>query len=113
MPAEKRSKILFRQGQSGRKFLDLFSKRHKGFITFSRPSYQEEQRWIATNADVLTRRFAEIEQLIKDFRIDSQRIANLDETGFTPNRDKAGRIRHKMFKRRENRGAPQARAPQF
>ena len=97
MPAERRSKILFRQGRPGRKFLDLFSKRHQGSITFSRPSYQEEQRWIATNADVLSRHFAEIEQLIKDFGIDSQRITNLDETGFTPNRDEVGEYVTKCF----------------
>lgn len=62
MPTERRSKIMFRNGRPGRKFLDLFSERHQGSITFSRPSYQEEQHWVATNADVLTRHFsAEVE----------------------------------------------------
>ena len=69
MPAERRSKILIGQGRPGRKFLDLFSKCHQVFIAFSRPSYQEEQRWIVNNADVLTLQFADIRQLIKDFGI--------------------------------------------
>ena len=53
----------------------------------------------ATNGDVLTSHLATLEALIQEHGITTSHIANLDETGVSPNRDAKGKMRMKWVAR--------------
>lgn len=96
LPAERQAKMKWASGRPGRKFVELFLKRHQNEIHLGRPSMEEEVRWRSSNANVITTHIAALEKIIKDNGITASHIANLDETGVSPNRDVTGRIQAKQ-----------------
>ena len=87
MPIERREKLPFRNGRPSHKFARSFGYRHKTRIRFSKVSAQEGRRFPCTNASNLTAYFAEVEAVIMENNIDAKRMANLDESGFSPDKD--------------------------
>lgn len=54
---------------------------------------QEEKLFAAVNAETLTTHFATLRALCEEYKLDAERVWNLDETGVTPGRDAKGKIR--------------------
>lgn len=101
----RRAKLRFKEGIPGRKFVTGVIARHRSKIKFAKASPQEAVRFAAVNADVLTTHIATLEKLIKDLGVDSKRICNLDESGFSPGRgDVNGTTKRKAFLRSGTRG---------
>ncbi|CDF36103.1 unnamed protein product [Chondrus crispus] len=97
MTPERREKVPFIADRPGKKFIRNFETRHQSVIKIGKASRQDALRYRATNAQNLTTHFAELESIIKTFHIDSSRICNIDETGYSPNRDASGRMRTKPY----------------
>lgn len=112
-PEYRRKKIPFVDNRPGRKFLTLFLKRHANRIRLGKASKEEEIRWRSGNAEVFTNHFATLEKLVADYDIDASRIANLDETGVSANRDACGRIRAKHLIRTRQSQTTQQRVATF
>lgn len=110
MPLERRSKLPFVNCRPGKKFVRLFTARHIAQIKLGKARPQEAVRWAATNADVLTTHFVQIEALMKEHNIDAKRLANLDESGCSPERG-TGTNRMSTYITRHT--LPQQRAPKF
>ena len=113
LPEARRNRICFKQGRPGTKFMEGFSRRQESDIKLGRPSPQEEQRWRATNGDVLTTHLATLEALIQEHSIAASHIANLDKIGVSPNRDAKWKMRTKLVLRAGTRSHKQSRMPQF
>ena len=111
LSVERQKALPFRNNIPGKKFLKNFADRHRERINFVRASKQEEIRWAATNATNITQHFAALESVISENNIDPCRIANLDETGTTPNRDCRQTARTKVYNLRGT--PPQQRSPEF
>jgi len=97
MPADRRKLLPFKNNIPSKKFAKGFESRHKHRIKFGRSSAQEGQRFDSTNAKNLTSYLAELEAVIRENNIDPQRIANLDESGVSPDRDRLGRSKRKHY----------------
>lgn len=111
MPLERQRRLPFKDGKPGQKYLKAFAQRHASRIKFGRASLQEQARWRATNADNLTKHFARLEAIIQEHNIDAPRIANLDETGTTPDDDCTKSPRTKSYCLRGSYA--QQQAPKF
>ena len=80
-----------------------FRKRNTSKIFIGRPSPQEAERWAAIHATDLTTNIASIEHVIETNNIPPSHIANIDETGVTPNRDTREELTGKVVMRRRRR----------
>jgi hypothetical protein len=96
MPQIRQSKLRFKRGRPGAKFLRGFVRRHASVVRLGMARKEEAVRFQATNADVLTIHAAALEKLITENVIDAERFFNLDEFGATPGKDVSGQTKEKM-----------------
>lgn len=64
----------------------------------------EQKSFPAGNAETLTTHFAALHTLVDEYKLDSERIWNLDETGVTLGRDARGAVRMFRFVSRGTTG---------
>jgi hypothetical protein len=83
MPQIRQSKLRFKKGRPGAKFLRGFVRRHGKVVRLGKTRKQEAVRFQSTNADVLTTHAAALEKLITEKVIDAERLFNFDECGAT------------------------------
>ena len=69
MTKERRESLPFVDGRPSKTFARLFEARHKGSIKLGKVSSQESRRFLCTNASNLTSYFAEIEIVIKKYKL--------------------------------------------
>ena len=113
-PTDRRARLPFVKNRPGKTFFRNFRARRSDRIRFRRCSKEEELRWSAGNADVLTTHLIEVHKIIADNRIDSYHIANLDETDISPNRDSLKSSHKKAYVTRSSRlGCSVQRSPEF
>ena len=94
-----------------RQVCDVIQKRHHESIAFASALQQEGIRFNAINADTLTKYIAVVEQLLKSHNIDPCRLANMDETGATADKEALGITSFRTFSSRESRH--EVRIPTF
>ena len=94
------SKLLFKSGRPGRKLPQVFQRRHKGKLIFTRLTRQESVRFAACNGATLITHFATLEKLIQENNINASRVWNLDESGATLGKDVNGSSAWKRLMRR-------------
>ena len=111
MPESRRNALPFTNGKPGEKFMRSFEKRYRNELKVSTPVCHEAKRHAAVNAETLCIHFAKIERLVDKYKIDKQRMWNLDETGTTPGKDSKGATRQRRYMRRT--GAGEMRVPEF
>ena len=97
LPLERQQKLRFKNQRPRVKFGQSFVKSHKLLIRFAKPSYQEGKRYRATNAVNLVSYAADLKEIIEVNNIDDSRIANIDESGFSPDRDRLGSTAQKRY----------------
>lgn len=116
MPHERRTSLRFINGRPGEKWVKGFRKRHMNKFFIGGRSPQEAERWASKNSTTLTTHITSLEHIIKTNNIPPSHIANLDETGVTPNCDTKGKMTGKVAMRRSMRamgGNNQMRSAHF
>lgn len=96
--------------RTGITFLRSVHKRHADKLSLFKPLHQEEKRFLAVNAEVLSMHFVTLEKLISEHSLNADRIYNLDETGVSPDKDVTG-SRCKLLMTRH--GSRDAQMPAF
>lgn len=103
MPKERREEFPFKDCIPDSGFIKGFKVRHNGEIHLGHASKHEEVRYRACHAEIMTTHFLAFQKLLRDNNVDPSRLANLDETGYTPGKDVAGMTEDKRWTRNRTR----------
>lgn len=98
-PLERRKQLRSADRRPRLKWIAGLRMRHFQNIFIGGPSPKDAVQWAAANATVLTTHIASIEDIVRKHKIPPTHIANLDETGITPNRDTKGKLIGKVMRR--------------
>ena len=93
IPPERQAKLRFPDNRPGKNWTRNLYQRHKPALQNAVTCILEQKRYASVNAVTCASHFAALEELIRKYKLDAERIWNLDETGVTPGRDERGKSR--------------------
>ena len=107
--SERSSRLPFRNGRSGSRWVLNFHSKHRETLKHAVPFVQDAKRFAAVNAETLKTHFSTLRALFDEYSFDDRRVWNLDEAGVTPGKDTRGNTPKKRFLRRNAAYDSQAR----